>query len=97
VTEGKLNRIKLTEKVAVHTNDYTGPVGWLTGKNYVVVISSLTNGVANILKAVILSSTRGTDSETDVHCGVIIFPLQVINYVHTHTHPFNGPFSRLPR
>ena len=39
------------------------------------VISSLTLGAANIPKAVMPSTTRGTDSETDVHCRDVVFPL----------------------
>jgi len=45
------------------------------------VIPGMTQGAANILKAVILSTTQATDS--DVHCMFVIFPLicdnQVIN------------------
>ena len=35
---------------------------------------SLTLGAANALKAVILSTTPGTNCETDAHCGDVIFP-----------------------
>ena len=45
--------------------------------------TSLTWGAANKLKTVMQSTTWGTDSETDVPCGVITLPLlcnkQVIN------------------
>jgi len=35
---------------------------------FIAVILSLTRSVANILKAVILSTVLGTGYETDVHC-----------------------------
>ena len=55
-----------------------------TEEDYVTslaVIASLTRGAANILKVVILSTTQGTDCETDAHCGDIIFPLIFDNRV----------------
>jgi len=49
-----------------------------------VVILSLTRGTANVMKVVIPSTVWGTDSQTDMHCSVIAFPLfcifkQVVN------------------
>jgi len=39
------------------------------------VITSLNRGASNVLKTVILSTTRCTDSETDAHCGSIVISL----------------------
>lgn len=46
-----------------------------------LVIQSLTRTAANILKAVIPNRAPGMDSETDVHCGDITFPVICDNQV----------------
>jgi len=48
---------------------------------FLAVTLSLTLDAANILKAVILSTTRGTDSKTDEHCRDIMFHLICDNHV----------------
>jgi len=39
------------------------------------------SGAANMVKAVIPSTTQDMDSEIDAHCGDVIFPLTCDNYI----------------
>jgi len=53
----------------------------LDSVNFLGSNMSLTWGAANVMKAVIPSSTLSTDFATNAHCRVIMFPLcLVINY-----------------